>query len=93
MSPKAGSCFDGPNSSVSLSLGSLGTEAKCGFVYTCEIPDMGMAASYGSPKWLDPMGEESQQEVAFQNIATWLMEDVNKHGGCTQTEKDQCTCI
>ena len=50
-------------------------------------------ASYGSPKWLDPMGEEFQQEVAFQNIATWLMEDVNKHGGCTQTEKDQCTCI
>ena len=50
-------------------------------------------ASYGSPKWSDPMGEESQQEVAFQNIATWLMEDVNKHGGCTQTEKDQCTCI
>ena len=52
-----------------------------------------LVSSYGSPKWSDPMGEEFQQEVAFQNIATWLMEDVNKHGGCTQTEKDQCTCI
>ena len=30
------------------------------------------------PKWSDPMGEEFQQEVHFQNISTWLMEDVNK---------------
>ena len=62
----------------------IGVIGKSSFLPLCIMAPGCYACVYETPpgttpKWLDPMGEEFTQEVAFQNISTWLMEDVNKN--------------